>query len=244
MNEAILTDTFSKMGIELTKRQVCQFCDYYSLLVEWNGKMNLTSITEWDEVVLKHFADSLSVIFLFKDFDDLNDHFSCKTLADVGTGAGFPGIPLKIVFPDLKVTLMDSLDKRVKFLREVCDKLELEDISCVHGRVEDLARMAEYREAFDFATARAVASLPVLSEYCLPFVKENGIFIAYKSEKAEEELKSSENALSVLKGKVTDKRTFVLPDSDLSRTILFINKCGKLSNKYPRKAGTPSKQPL
>lgn len=240
----LLEITANKMGITLEKRQICQFCDYYSLLVEWNEKINLTAITEWNDVIIKHFSDSLSLSLCYDNFDSFKNSFSGKTLADIGTGAGFPGIPLKILFPELKVTLFDSLDKRIRFLNEVISKLELKDITAVHGRVEDLARNKDYRENFDYATARAVASLPVLSEYCLPFVKVGGSFIAYKSEKASEEISISSNALKILHGEIVKTTSFVIPDTDLGRNIIEIKKTGSISSKYPRKAGTPSKQPL
>ncbi len=242
MNEGYLTDLFSKIGIKTDKRQVCQFLDYYKLLVEWNEKINLTAITDFEEVCLKHFADSLSLVKMFSSSDELLSFLSGKTLADIGTGAGFPGIPLKILCPDLGVTLFDSLDKRIRFLDTVIDALSLEGITAVHGRAEDLAR-TDYRESFDISTARAVASLPVLCEYCLPFVKTGGLFIAYKSD-VTEELNSSARALDVLGGKIVQRETFELPDSDISRTILFFEKVGSTPKEYPRKAGKPSKQPI
>ncbi|MBP5151993.1 MAG: 16S rRNA (guanine(527)-N(7))-methyltransferase RsmG [Lachnospiraceae bacterium] len=242
MNENYLTDLLLKMGIELNKRQACQFLDYYKLLVEWNEKINLTAITDFDEVCLKHFADSVSLIRMFSSSEELNSFLSGKTLADIGTGAGFPGIPLKILCPDLKVTLFDSLDKRIRFLDTVIGCLNLEGIEAVHGRAEDLARN-DYRESFDISTARAVAALPVLCEYCLPFVKTGGLFIAYKSD-VSEELNSSAKALEVLGGKIVQRETFTLPESDISRTILFFEKVKSTPDTYPRKAGKPSKQPL
>lgn len=242
--EEYLESLIGKLNISLSKRQVCQFLQYYDLLVEWNEKINLTAITEFEDVCLKHFADSLSIINMFSSFEDMEEYFKDKTIIDVGTGAGFPGVCLKILLPELRVTLMDSLDKRIKFLNDVIDKLQLEKIEAVHARVEDFAKKPEFREQFDFATARAVASLPVLCEYCLPFVKVGGSFIPYKSEKVDEEISISDNALRVLGGKIVDKCSFVLPDSDLQRTILRIKKIQKTDKQYPRKAGTPSKKPL
>lgn len=239
-----LYDTAKKIGIDLNKRQVCQFLDYFDLLVDWNNKINLTAITDFKEVCLKHFIDSLSIVKCFDNQDELISFFSDKTLVDVGTGAGFPGIPLKILLPDLNITLIDSLDKRIKFLNEVISKLELTGIVAIHGRVEDCAADPIYREQFDFATARAVAALPVLSEYCIPFIKVDGCFIAYKSEKALEELSLSENALNILGGKFDKQFSFNLPDSDNKRNILFINKIISTPDKYPRKAGKPVKKPL
>lgn len=240
----LLDEKAKETGITLSKRQLCQFYDYFTLLVEWNDKINLTAITKWEDVVLKHFIDSLSIVKCFNDFDEFYAFFKGKTLADIGTGAGFPGIPLKILVPELNVTLMDSLEKRVNFLNTVCKSLELSNISAVHGRVEDLAHLEQYREKFDFSTARAVAALPVLSEYCLPFVKTGGCFIAYKSEKAPEEIEASGKAISILGGKINRSVEFLLPDSDLNRNIILINKVSSVSNKYPRKAGVPSKKPL
>ncbi len=244
METTLLEKTTEDMGIVLSKEQLEQFVDYYKLLVEWNEKINLTAITEWEDVCIKHFADSLSLNLCYNSFNDFNQKFSRKTLCDVGTGAGFPGIPLKILFPELEVSLFDSLEKRVKFLNEVISKLSLQKIDAVHGRAEELAFKKEYREKFDYATARAVASLPVLSEYCLPFVKPGGFFVAYKSEKAPEEIESSVNALKILKGEVSCSKSFVLPGTELGRNIILIRKTGNITSKYPRKAGTPSKQPL
>ncbi len=244
IREDYLYELIGKLNIELDKRQVCQFIQYYDLLVEWNVKINLTAITEFEDVCLKHFADSLSIINMFSSLESMKDYFSGKSIIDVGTGAGFPGICLKILLPELNVTLMDSLDKRIKFLNEVINKLGLENINTVHGRVEDFAKLSEYRESFDFATARAVASLPVLCEYCIPFVKEGGSFIPYKSEKIDEEISVSNNALEILGGKIVDRVSFKLPDSELQRTILRIKKVKATPKQYPRKAGTPVKKPL
>lgn len=242
--EDFLFSLIQKLNIDLSKEQVDSFIKYYELLVEWNEKINLTSITEFEEVCLKHFADSLSLVKMFNSFEEMENYFKGKTIVDVGTGAGFPGVCLKILLPDLQVTLMDSLEKRIKFLNEVIDKLSLKGISTVHGRVEDLAREVQYREQFDFSTARAVASLPVLCEYCLPFVKVGGSFISYKSEKALEEISISNNALQVLGGKIVSEVSFSLPDTSMNRTILRIKKDSVTPKSYPRKAGTPSKKPL
>jgi len=244
INISFLSELFDKSGIVLTKRQLCQFLDYYKLLVEWNEKINLTSITEFNEVCLKHFLDSVSIINAFSSCDEMISFFSGKSIVDVGTGAGFPGIPLKILIPDLSVTLMDSLDKRIKFLNTVIENLELDNIVAIHGRVEDLAVDTLYREQFDFSTARAVASLPVLCEYCLPFVKTGGFFIAYKSEKANKELLLSQNAIDVLGGKFDRNCSFDLYSTDNKRNILFIQKISNTPGKYPRKAGKPVKKPL
>ena len=242
--EEYLISLTKKLNINLSKEQVEAFIKYYELLVEWNEKINLTAITQYEEVCLKHFVDSMSIVNAFSSYDEASEFFKDKTLIDVGTGAGFPGVCLKILFPELNITLMDSLDKRIKFLDEVIATLGLKKITTVHARVEDAAKTSEYRECFDFASARAVASLPVLSEYCLPFVKVGGSFIAYKSEKVLEEISISANALNVLGGKIESKFSFDLPDSQLARTILFIKKESSTPDKYPRKAGTPSKKPL
>ncbi|MBQ0037034.1 MAG: 16S rRNA (guanine(527)-N(7))-methyltransferase RsmG [Firmicutes bacterium] len=239
-----LSDVLSESNIILSDIQIEQFINYYDLLVEWNEKINLTSIVEFEDVCIKHFLDCLSIIKAFDSLDNLYSYFNGKSLVDVGTGAGFPGIPLKILLPNLSVTLIDSLDKRVKFLNEVISKLSLNDIVAYHGRVEDLAIDSQFRERFDYATARAVASLPVLCEYCLPFVKVGGYFISYKSEKAEAELNLSANALSILGGTFDRDVSFSLNDTDNSRTILFIEKTSFTPDKYPRKAGKPVKKPL
>lgn len=225
----------NKISIELTEKQLDQFRVYYEMLVEKNKVMNLTGITEWAEVLEKHFLDSISLIRAF----DLNQEL---TVMDMGTGAGFPGIPLKIAFPNLKVTLADSLNKRVKFLQEVIDALELENIEAIHGRAEDLARDKNYRESYDLSVSRAVANLSTLSEYCLPFVKVGGTFVSYKSGECDDEVNNSKHAISVLGGKIKDTIKFELGES--GRSFIVIEKIKNTSKVYPRKAGTPSKTPL
>lgn len=226
-----------ELGIALSEEQIHQFVVYYEMLVEKNKVMNLTAITDFDQVVKKHFVDSLSLVKVC----DLNVSLS---MIDVGTGAGFPGIPLKIVFPDLRITLLDSLQKRVGFLREVVDGLELNGIEAVHGRAEDFAKPGQMREAFDLCVSRAVANLSVLSEYCLPYVKVGGKFISYKSDKVNMELEQAENAISVLGGRLTEQKDFLLPSSDIYRNLIVIEKCRPTPKQYPRKAGTANKKPL
>ncbi|MCI9360058.1 MAG: 16S rRNA (guanine(527)-N(7))-methyltransferase RsmG [Hungatella sp.] len=225
--------------ISLSERQLNQFYLYYELLIKWNEVMNLTAITEMNQVVTKHFIDSLSLI---KIVDNLaSTGFS---IIDIGTGAGFPGIPLKIAFPNIKITLLDSLNKRVRFLDEVIGKLNLEDIETVHGRAEDLGRDKKYRESFDLCVSRAVANLSTLIEYCLPFVKKDGLFISYKSGKIEEELSQAKTALKILGGEIMNTITFQLPRADGERCLIKIKKMRNTSNKYPRKSGLPGKEPL
>lgn len=226
-----------QLHIELSEKQMEQFLQYYEMLVEKNKVMNLTAITEFDEVVEKHFLDSVS---LTKQMDL---HQPLKVL-DLGTGAGFPGIPLKIVFPELEITLMDSLNKRVLFLQDVISSLQLQDIEAVHGRAEEAARNKKYREGFDLCVSRAVANISTLSEYCLPFVKIGGSFISYKSSTIEDELEDGKKGIVILGGKVKDVYKFTLPDSELQRSFVVIQKEKKTPKAYPRKAGTPSKDPL
>lgn len=235
--ETYLERAFRNIDITLTEKQTQQFLRYYELLTEWNQKMNLTAITEYEDVVLKHFVDSLA---LCRVCDLTLD----KKLLDVGTGAGFPGIPLKIIFPQLEITLLDSLNKRVKFLNHVIDELELDAIVAVHGRAEDLARKEEYREQFDLCVSRAVANLASLSEYCIPFVKIGGMFVAYKSGNSEEEIGKSQRAVSLLGGYLKKVEEFTLADSDISRCFVMVEKVKETKGKYPRKAGMPGKDPL
>lgn len=233
----VLTKKVKELSIVLNDKQIQQFEQYYNILVEWNKLMNLTAITEYEEVVEKHFLDSLTIV------NAINVE-KIETLIDVGTGAGFPGIPLKIAFPHLKVTLLDSLNKRIKFLNEVIDLLELDDIKAIHGRAEDYAKQAEYREQYDICVSRAVANLATLSEYCLPYVKVDGLFVPYKSGEIDEELKSSEKAVSILGGKVEEVVKFQLPGTDIGRSFVKIHKIKETKKKYPRKAGMPTKEPL
>ncbi|MBP7319465.1 MAG: 16S rRNA (guanine(527)-N(7))-methyltransferase RsmG [Lachnospiraceae bacterium] len=225
------------LDIEASQSQLEQLFRFYELLIEKNKVMNLTSITDFEEVVEKHFMDSL-IIHKFRDFSqDIK-------IIDIGTGAGFPGIPLKILFPKIELVLMDSLNKRLKFLDEVILELGLEQISTLHGRAEDLGQQAMYREQFDFCVSRAVANLTTLSELCLPFVKVGGEFISYKSGDVQDEIKQSGHAVNILAGSKSKLELFSLPDTDISRSFIFIKKEKSTPKKYPRKAGLPGKEPI
>lgn len=227
----------SEMGIFLTEKKLEQFLIYYEMLVEWNEVMNLTAITEFQDVMKKHFVDSVSLI---KAYDLTRE----SSVIDIGTGAGFPGLALKIAFPQLKVTLLDSLNKRILFLNAVIEKLNLSDVETIHGRAEDFAKPGKLREQYDLCVSRAVANLSTLSEYCLPFVKKEGMFISYKSEKISEEILMAENAISLLGGKVKEQIEFTLPNSDIYRNLFVIQKIKDTPKKFPRKAGLPAKEPL
>lgn len=235
-NRELLKEGAKEYSISLSSMQIDKFSQYARLLAEWNEKINLTAITDPEGIVIKHFLDSLSIAQFIPD--------ETKTLIDVGTGAGFPGIPLKIIRDNLKVTLLDSLDKRVRFLNEISNNLILKDIVSVHGRAEDFGVDKKYRERFDFVTARAVANLPVLLEYCLPFVNIGGMFIAMKGPDGKEELKESQKALEILGGEIEDVKIFTLPNSDIERYVILIKKCRHTPTNYPRKSGKPTKQPI
>lgn len=234
-----LMDSFNKFGHPLTEEQAEQFLTYADLLVEWNEKMNLTAITEFEDIVWKHFIDSVAVLGSESAAPLMSGH-----MIDVGTGAGFPGIPLKIMYPHLKVTLLDSLNKRIGFLQEVVRACDLKEVELVHGRAEDFGRNPEYRERYDLCVSRAVANLSTLSEYCIPFMKKGGNFISYKSSDIEEELNNSKKAIKIFGGKITKVENFTLQGSDIPRSMVFMKKVESTPKKYPRKAGTPSKSPL
>lgn len=233
----IFDDKLSELGITLEENQKQQFDKFYELLVEWNKVMNLTGITEYEEVNEKHFVDSVSIVKAI-------DMKQIKTVIDVGTGAGFPGIPLKIVFPHLKVVLLDSLNKRINFLNTVIKELGLNDIYTIHGRAEDFAKKAEYREQFDLCVSRAVANLATLSEYCIPYVKKDGMFVPYKSGEIDDELEQSKKAVHVLGGKIQETVKFQLPGTEIGRSFVNIKKVQNTAKKYPRKAGLPGKEPM
>ena len=237
MNIEQFTAALEEKGITLSPVQLEQFETYFRMLVEWNEKMNLTSITEKEEVYLKHFYDSISAAF-FIDFHKVT------TICDIGAGAGFPSIPLKICFPHLHVTIVDSLQKRITFLNELAKGLNLQDTTFYHDRAETFGQRKEKRESYDLVTARAVARLSVLSELCLPLVKKEGLFVALKASAADEEKKEKKKAVTVLGGEVVEKHSFVLPLEESERNIIVIEKKKQTPKKYPRKPGTPNKSPI
>ena len=223
------------LKLELTEKQIEQFLKYYEMLIEKNKVMNLTAITEYDEVIEKHFLDSISLCQVY----DLSKPVK---ILDMGTGAGFPGVPLKIAFPEVEITLADSLNKRIKFLDDVVAELGLEKVTTVHARAEELARNKEHRESYDLVVSRAVANLSTLGEYCIPFVKMGGNFISYKSGEVDEEVNAAGKAIKILGGEMKDVYKFDL--SDQKRSFVIIEKIKTTPKTYPRKAGTPSKEPL
>ena len=223
------------LGVRFLVEQTEQFFEYMNLLIEWNEKMNLTAITEPEEIILKHFIDSITIL---KDIEDNSK------VVDVGTGAGFPGIPLSIMNPTLKITLVDSLNKRLIFLQEVVNKLKLKNVEIVHARAEEFGQNKKHRESFDVATSRAVANLSTLSEYLIPLVKVNGKVISMKAAEANQEINDAKKAIEILGGKIEKVEEFNLPQSDIGRTVIIINKEKQTPSKYPRKPGTPSKEPI
>lgn len=230
-----ITPYLVELNIDLTENQIKQFFDYMNLLIEWNKIMNLTSIIEPKDIIIKHFVDSLTIINMIE---------KKSRIIDVGTGAGFPGIPIKIIYPETEIILLDSLNKRIKFLDEVIKTLKLKKIHTIHGRAEDFGQDVEYREKFDYAVARAVAPLNILLEYLMPFVRVHGECICMKGSNVEEELAASKNSIKTLKGLLTSKNEFFIPHTDIKRTIIDIKKIEHLSKMYPRKAGTPNKDPI
>ncbi|WP_432662094.1 16S rRNA (guanine(527)-N(7))-methyltransferase RsmG [Wukongibacter baidiensis] len=236
-NKDILKQGGQELGLDIDERMIDRFIKYKDLLIEWNKKINLTGITEDKEIMIKHFLDSLACMLTGVVRND-------SKIIDVGTGAGFPGIPLKVFNENIDLTLLDSLNKRIKYLQTVCDELELSQVEFLHGRAEDYGRDKDYREKYDIAVARAVAELSVLCEYCLPFVKVNGYFIALKGPKAQDEIGKAKKALSILGGEIVDTLNVNLPFSDAGHNLVIIKKTKPMPSKYPRKAGTPTKKPL
>lgn len=226
-----------KLDIKLSQEKLNKFLIYYEMLIDRNKVMNLTSITQFEEVVEKHFLDSLSIVRIV----DLKQK---KKILDLGTGAGFPGIPIKIAFPELEIVLMDSLNKRVLFLEDVISELGLSNITAVHGRAEEMARKPEYREQFDLCVSRAVANLSSLSEYCIPFVKKNGLFISYKAGEIDDEVHMAKKAVQQLGGEIQQVEKFMLTGTDVSRSFVIIQKINQTQKLYPRKAGMPTKKPI
>lgn len=237
MNPEQFMNALKSHGIELTDKQLKQFDVYFQMLVDWNEKVNLTALTAKEDVYLKHFYDSITAVFYYDFTKDLH-------ICDVGAGAGFPSIPIKICFPHLKITIIDSLNKRIGFLNRLATELEIDDVYFHHGRAEDFGSDPVFREKFDIVMARAVARMSVLSELCLPFSQKDGVFIAMKGAQANEELADSKKALKVLGGKINDIHTFTLPKEDSERSIIIIDKKTKTPKKYPRKAGTPNRKPI
>lgn len=233
----ILEEGCKELGITLDENQKKQFTDFYEYLVEKNKVMNLTGITEFQEVLIKHFLDSLACVKAV-------DMSRIKRIMDIGTGAGFPGVPLKIAFPHLEACLLDSLKKRVNFLEETFQMLKLENITAIHGRAEEYAKNKQYRETYDLCVSRAVSNLATLSEYCLPYLKTGGYFISYKSGTVQEEVEQAQKAVKILGGKIQDVVYFQLPDSEIQRSLVVIEKIKATPGRYPRKAGTPLKEPL
>jgi 16S rRNA (guanine527-N7)-methyltransferase len=235
--ESWFSQLLEENGIACDAARLRQFDTYYRLLIEWNEKMNLTGITEREAVYEKHFYDSISLAFFYNFNESVR-------VADIGSGAGFPSIPLKICFPHLKLTIVDSLNKRIVFLKEVVSALGLQDTACIHGRAEDIARQPEHRDGYDLVTARAVARLSVLNEFCLPFARKGGVFAAMKGTDPAEEISEAKRSLSELKGNFRAVHNLHLPFEKSERHIIIIDKTGRTPDKYPRKAGLPLKQPL
>ncbi len=224
-----------KINVQLNDEQIKKYFEYMTLLLDWNEKINLTAITEMDDVILKHFIDSMTVLKFIENE---------KSIIDVGTGAGFPGIPIAIMNGNVKITLLDSLNKRINFLNEVCSKLKINSVEAIHGRAEEIGRNKEHREKYDIAVSRAVANMTTLVEYLLPFVKVGGACICMKGAEIDKELEEAKFAIKELGGEIVKQEKFILPNSDMVRNIIIIKKIKQTSNKYPRKAGMPSKSPM
>ena len=236
-----LAEALSRWDLTISEKQAEQFEKFYLNLIEWNKVMNLTAITDENDVIEKHFLDCLAVPALLGEKEAVKN---AKKIIDVGTGAGFPGIPLAIFWPEKKFVLMDSLQKRIKFLEDSAQKAGIQNVTFRHARAEELAKEKEMRESFDLCVSRAVASLPVLSEYCVPFVRKGGYFLPYKAAEIADEAKSGEKALHILGACLDDVIEYTLPGTDYGRSLLIIYKEGTTAGKYPRKAGLPSKEPL
>lgn len=239
MNPEIFAEELANYGFKLSSKQKEQFATYYNKLIEFNKKVNLTRITDKNEVYLKHFFDSITPILEFSDLFKGE-----KSLCDVGAGAGFPSLPIKILCPDLSITIVDSLGKRLKFLDELVSDLSLDKVTLVHSRAEDAGQNKNLREKFDLVTGRAVARMSVLSEYCLPLAKVDGYLVALKGPKAQDELAEAKNAIEVLGGSVKEVKELTLPDTDDERTLIVVKKVKATPKKYPRQAGTPNRKPL
>ena len=237
---ALLDQGLEELNITLDDIAKDRLVRFYEMLVEKNKVMNLTAITEFEEVIVKHFIDSLALVKVISK-EKLNNDIR---IIDIGTGAGFPGIPLKIAFPDIKITLLDSLNKRIGFLKEVCEELKLEGVEFIHGRSEDYGRNTVYREKYDLCVSRAVANLATLSEFCFPFVAVGGLFVSYKAGDCGEEIKESSKAVDKMGGAITQNIQYVVPTSDINRVLLKIDKVKQTPKAYPRKAGTPAKDPI
>ncbi|MEL3963017.1 16S rRNA (guanine(527)-N(7))-methyltransferase RsmG [Lysinibacillus endophyticus] len=237
MNEQQFIAALKEKGIELTDNQITQFKKYFELLVEWNEKMNLTAITDLEGVYLKHFYDSISASFYF-------DFTKVESICDVGAGAGFPSLPIKICFPHLHVTIVDSLNKRITFLNHLSEELQLENVQFVHARAEEFGQNVKYREQFEVVTARAVARLSVLSELCIPLTKQGGYFVALKAAAGPEELKDAKKAITTLGAKLKEEFSYLLPVEESERTLYVFDKIKQTPKKYPRKPGVPNKTPI
>lgn len=236
-DKLLIVNRFKSCGIEISDEQTDRFFKFYRMVIEKNEIMNLTAITDYEDFIIKHFLDSAMIgrVISFK---------GNERVLDIGTGAGFPGIPVKILYPDTDILLLDSLNKRLKFLDEVIEKLGLKDIKTIHSRAEELQAKGDYRESFDICVSRAVSALPTLCEYCMPYVKEGGNFVAYKAVNADEEIKEAENAIKVLGGKIEKIDRFVIAGSDYERVLISIKKVKSTPKKYPRSGGKPQKMPL